>query len=136
MTFSSFRWPERPTGLYRDPERGKIAGVCAGLGAYFEVRPKFIRLAMILGCVFGLFVPIVIGYILLTILLPTAAEMSTADPLFREERPHSASWTAASADERIDGLKVRFRALDQRLAAIEEQVTSEEFRLRQKFRDL
>lgn len=134
MSFSPFHWPERPTDLRRDPARGKIAGVCAGLGAYFEVSPKFIRLALVIGCVFGLFLPLVGGYVALTVLLPTTTDDEPAG--FPGAGPSRAAWTVASAGERIDALKEHFRLLDQRLAAIESQVTSDEFRLRQKFRDL
>ncbi|HXP96445.1 MAG TPA: PspC domain-containing protein [Telmatospirillum sp.] len=127
----SFQWFERPPGLFRDPRHGKIAGVCAGLGAYFEVRPKFIRLAMILGCVFGLFIPIILGYVLLTVLLPTTSSAAAYDG-----RAAADPWREEAAGEKIDSLKERFRGLDRRLAAIETKVTSEEFLLRQKFRDL
>jgi phage shock protein C len=141
MSCSSFRWPERPSGLYRDPDHGKIAGVCAGLGAYFAVRPKFIRLAMILGCVFGLFIPIVVGYVLLTLLLPTASEVSAAERALAGAARRSGPWNPPdpgepTSEERIERLKERFRGLDRRLAGIETQVTSAEFQLRQKFRDL
>ena len=136
MSSCSFRWPERPSGLYRDPEHGKVAGVCAGLGRYFQVRPKFIRLAMIMGCVFGLFIPIVVGYILLTVLLPIVPDGAANGPPSHADHSGSDRWRGGDAGTRIDGLKDRFRSLDQRLAAIEARVTSEEFQLRQKFRDL
>jgi phage shock protein C len=127
-----FRWPGFPPDLYRDPDHGKAAGVCAGLGAYFQVRPKFIRLAFILGSVFGLFIPLVLAYVLLTILLPPRSE---ASPLADQAggRPGSSGEDAGS---RIDRLAERFRALDRRLASMEAQVTSDEFLLRQKFREL
>jgi phage shock protein C len=133
MTGHFFRWPNCPPGLFRDPEHGKIAGVCAGLGAYFEVRPKFIRLAMIMGSVFGLFIPIMFGYVLLTLLLPTP---SSSEERFSGAGAEGVMWRGRGTGERIDALKDRFRALDRRLAAIEMQVTSEEFQLRQKFREL
>lgn len=130
MSFSSsFRWPERPTDLRRDPARGKVAGVCAGLGAYFEVNPKFLRIALVLGCLFGLFLPLVAGYILLTVLLPTTSEDETAVDVFGEAAGRGTS-------DRVEALREHFHHLDQRLAAIEAMVTSDEFRLRQKFRDL
>ncbi|PKU25572.1 PspC domain-containing protein [Telmatospirillum siberiense] len=132
MNFS-FHWPERPSELRRDPAHGKIAGVCAGLGTYFEVSPKFIRVALVLGCVFGLFIPLVAGYVLLTMLLPTVAESESVDFPGTGGSP---AWNTAASGDRIDALKDHFRHLDQRLAAIEAQVTSDEFRLRQKFRDL
>lgn len=67
--------------LFRDPERQKIAGVCAGLAAYFGVDITGMRLiwvgAFILLC-FGapvmLFIPLL--YIILWAILPKAATAS------------------------------------------------------------
>lgn len=135
---TQFDW--LPAGLFRDPDNGRLAGVCAGLGNYFEVKPKFIRLALILGSVFGLFAPIVIGYILLTWLMPVAPRTVGDDrwgftggsPRGPASRPgaNSFSW------ERVGQLRQRFSDLDRRLADMEARVTSDEFRLRQQFRDL
>ncbi len=111
MSAGQFHWSRNPLGLYRDTRHGRVAGVCSGIGAYLDIRPKFIRLAAILACVF--------------------------DPLFQspnEER----FWRSVSAspNRTAADLKVRFRSLDRRLSDIETKVTSEEFDLRQKFRDL
>ena len=35
--------------LYRDPQKGKIAGVCAGLADYFGVETWIVRLLAITG---------------------------------------------------------------------------------------
>ena len=54
--------------LYRYPYKGKIAGVCEGLGIYFNVDPVIIRLIMLLTTFFacaGLFV-----YIIAWIIIP------------------------------------------------------------------
>ena len=37
-----------PKRLYRLPDQGKIAGVCAGLGEYFQVDPTVVRLIFVL----------------------------------------------------------------------------------------
>ena len=34
--------------LYRDSKEGKLGGVCAGLGEYFNLDPVILRLAFIL----------------------------------------------------------------------------------------
>jgi len=47
---------------------GKVLGVCAGLGAYWDVDPTVIRLAFVLGVLFmgmGL-----IPYIILALVMP------------------------------------------------------------------
>jgi phage shock protein C len=140
MGMGSYRWPGFPAGLYRDPENGRVAGVCAGLGQYFQIRPKFIRVGIILGCIFGLFLPILIGYGLLTLMLPVVSEMRADDLRWssagQPDSEHSQGAAAGNWESRIDGLMDRFRGLDRRLADVEAKVTSEEFRLRQQFRDL
>jgi len=42
--------------LYRDPQRGKIAGVCAGLAEYFGVETWIVRLLAISGLIFAGFI--------------------------------------------------------------------------------
>ncbi len=112
-----------PPGLYRDPAHGKVAGVCAGLGAYFQVQPKFIRIAAVVGSLFGFF-PLIAGlYVLLTMILPVRSEGVAVD---------DRQWPRPT----VDDLTRRFDSLDRRLARMEELVISEDFRLRQKFRDL
>ena len=39
--------------LYRAREGRVVAGVCAGLGAYFSVDPTLVRLAFVLVTLFG-----------------------------------------------------------------------------------
>lgn len=39
--------------LYRSMQDRKIAGVCGGLGAYFDIDPVFFRLVFLLSILFG-----------------------------------------------------------------------------------
>lgn len=131
MSAGQFHWSQNPMGLYRDIRRAKIAGVCAGLGAYLCISPKFIRLAAILSSIFFFPTPIII-YVILAILLkpmPDPVQVSESEERFWKSMSVSPNRTAAD-------LQVRFKNLDRRLADIESRVTSEEFNLRQKFRDL
>lgn len=54
--------------LYRSRTDRKIAGVCGGLGVYFNVDPTLIRLLSVLGLIFvgGTLV----AYIILMIVIP------------------------------------------------------------------
>ena len=59
--------------ITRIPEDGHIAGVCAGLAAYFDADVTLIRLAwVILSIVPGLLLGGLIGYVVCWILLPVA----------------------------------------------------------------
>ena len=133
MSAGQYHWSQNPMGLYRDVKNGKIAGVCAGLGQYLAIHPKYIRLAAILGCVFGFFVPILAIYILLAVVLKPLPD----GPMFHSEAEERFWRTmSVSPNRTANDLHARFRTLDRRLADIESRVTSEEFNLRQKFRDL
>lgn len=132
MRPGQFHWSNNPIRLYRDTRNGRIAGVCAGLAAYLDIKVKFVRLGVILGMVFGMFVPILIAYVLLAVLLKPMPEK-----LFKSESEERFWRTVNVAPNLSVGeLKTRFRTLDRRLADMEARVTSDEFSLRQKFRDL
>ena len=121
-----------PTGLYRDPKNGKIAGVCAGLAANFGLKVGGLRLALILLSVFGFFLPVVVAYIVLAVLLhPKPAH------LFKDS-DDEAFWRSVvrRPADTVSGLSRRFRELDQRLARMERQVTSPDEVLRAQFRQL
>jgi len=57
--------------LYRNPDDKKIAGVCSGLAAYFDVDVTLIRVIFIMLLVLGFGSPI-IAYIVLWIVMPEA----------------------------------------------------------------
>jgi len=117
-----------PEGLVRDTVQGKVAGVCAGLGGYFTIKTKWIRLFLIVSCVFGFFIPVIIVYIVLALLMPAA--------------PSGFAYGTATLDEtgrRVPDnsyMRDHFAHLDHRLATMEAWVTSEDYRLRQQFRNL
>jgi phage shock protein PspC (stress-responsive transcriptional regulator) len=57
--------------LYRSGEERKLAGVCAGLGEYFELDPVFFRLFFLFSILFGGLGAI--AYLMLWILVPLRA---------------------------------------------------------------
>ena len=59
--------------LYRDESHGVIAGVCAGLAAYFGVSVALVRLIFLLVALAG--GPAVAAYLILWILLPERATL-------------------------------------------------------------
>lgn len=56
--------------LSKIENEGKVSGVCAGLGRYFNIDVTLIRLIWILAIFFGVGSPILI-YIILAIILPS-----------------------------------------------------------------
>jgi phage shock protein C len=56
--------------LVRSRKNRKIAGICGGIGEYFDLDPTLVRLAMIVIGLATVVFPIVIGYILAWFIIP------------------------------------------------------------------
>lgn len=117
--------------LYRDTERGWIAGVCAGIADYAGTDPALVRVLAVIGLVF-FFVPVLIAYVVCAIVLKPKPPALFASP--EEER----FWRDVRNEPGgvLHGLNDRLRALNRRLSRMETLVTSDEFDLRRGFRDL
>lgn len=59
--------------LKRNRENSVLAGVCAGLGKFFNIDPIFWRLIFIFGTIFTIF-PFIIVYIIMWIVMPKEEE--------------------------------------------------------------
>ena len=117
--------------VWRDPEHGWIAGVCAGIADHLGIAPALVRGLTVLGLIFFL-VPTAVAYVALAVVLqpkPKALFASAEQEAF---------WRGLQADPRatLDATTARLRALDRRLARAEALVSSDEFDLRRGFRDL
>jgi phage shock protein C len=117
--------------LYRDPEHGVLAGVCAGIADYLGAERIVIRLAFVLALLLFV-VPAAIVYIILAIALPKQP------PALYASDAEAAFWrgVATAPDDTLAALRRRFADLDARLQRMEREVTSGEADLRRKFRDL
>jgi len=80
--------PEAPQRRFvRLPDEGKIAGVCAGLAAYFDVDVTVVRLVwVILSIVPGVFIGGLVAYIAAWILTPVARPQDHVLPVGRLAR--------------------------------------------------
>ncbi len=58
--------------LYLSNTEKKIAGVCGGLGEYFDVDPTIVRLLFIILCFATGIFPFILGYFLCWIIVPRA----------------------------------------------------------------
>jgi phage shock protein C len=131
------------SGLRRDPWHGKIAGVCAGLGGYYGIRPKFIRIALIVGLFINPLLTIG-GYALAAFLMPVLSETpqyggrseANAGTSARDKTTEQAAEEELPPELRFAALQDKFRDLETRTADMEATVTSPEFRLRRDFRKM
>jgi phage shock protein C len=128
--------PEQPREaswrrLYRNPKRGWIAGVCAGLADYFGVGTCLVRFLVLVSLVVFT-VPTLIAYVVAGFVLERRPETMHAT---REEE---AFWRSVRLEpsRTARDLARKFEEMERRLRAAEAKVTSSEFKLRQEFRDL
>jgi phage shock protein C len=121
----------RPSRLYRDPRRGWLAGVCAGLGEYFGVSAGLIRLLVILSGMFFT-IPTVLAYIIAAIVL------QRRPPDLYGSAEEAAFWRGVRLEpsRTARDLVHKFQELERRLRQAEARVTSSEFKLRRQFREL
>ena len=122
--------PNRIHRLYRNPRRGMIFGVCAGLAEHFGFDVNVTRVLGVVAAFFSFFL-ICVVYVLLGLLLPIRPSedgRGEMDPVEREVRlrPH----------DTLSTVRYRFRDLDVRLARLEKYVTSNRFKLDREFREL
>ena len=93
--------PVRPTEasrrFVRIPDEGKIAGVCAGLAAYFDTDVTIVRLAwVILSIIPGVFIGGLVAYIAAWILAPVASP--------QDHRPLGRRLARSETDKQIAGV--------------------------------
>ncbi len=134
--------------LYRDPDRGRLGGVCAGLADYFRTSATMMRFVAITALIF---VPqvTVLAYLIAALLLPTrekidAAIDSAIDPDLARERARQRAFEHELADsegtEDLDDrrrivrqARERLQRIERRIEGIEAYVTSRRFDLDREF---
>jgi phage shock protein C len=117
--------------LWRDRDRGIIAGVCAGIADYLGIEPIVLRLVAVL-CLIFFFPPTIVVYLILAIVL------RPKPPALYASADEEAFWRGvgtAPADT-LNSVKRKFADLEARLGQMESQVASGDFELHRRFRDL
>jgi phage shock protein PspC (stress-responsive transcriptional regulator)/uncharacterized membrane protein len=95
-----------PKRLYRDPDDKYIAGVCGGLGAFFQVDPTWIRIIFLIGIFAGFGILL---YLILWIVIPRAR--TTAEKLEMRGEKVNLSNIERSIKEDIQDIKRNLRDL-------------------------
>ena len=90
--------------LFRDTEDSLVGGVCSGIGHYFGVEPKWIRLIAIITLFMGIGIPL---YIILWLIIPKAK--SRVDKMAMKGEPINIQNFKKNFDEEIEGLKSGLR---------------------------
>lgn len=121
-----------PTRFYRDPERGIIMGVCAGLADYFDIRLGVVRALVILGMIFTGFWPFAIGYFVIGFML----DVKPRDLYRNEEDEEFWRQTRKEPEVTTADLRRRFRDIRRRTSALERCLTSSRFQLEREINSL
>lgn len=125
--------------LYREPERGWIAGVCAGLARYYQVEPWVAR---VVAFSLLIFIPQIAFWAYIIAIFMLARRPPEAELAGMQAQVHAGSSPAPELGPRlaprpdVRAVRVRFRDLEHRLRRLEGQVTSREFTLAREFSEL
>ena len=122
---------QRPSRLYRNTERGRIFGVCAGLADYFDINVFIVRILAVIA-LFMFTAPTLIAYFIAALLIDKAPayhyESDAEKEFWRQLR--------VKPSETLSRLRHRYREQEQRIRSMEAFVTSSEAKLHRAFRDL
>lgn len=135
--------------LYRDSERGKIAGVCAGIANYFGWEVWLVRIVAVTALVFLSKVTF-IAYIAAWVILEKAPKSRSQDKRVVEETTRyeytddgrsvevkTRVWEAGEAPkDALKDIRHRFDNMEHSIRDMERYVTSSEYKVRQEFNRL
>lgn len=120
-----------PRRLYRDSQKGVVAGVCAGIADYFGFNLAMTRVITVV-CLLFAFPATLLCYFGLALLVPRKPihlyRDSSEEKFWRSVR--------SSPEATFSNVRHKFRELEIRLQRLERYVTSPRFNLEQEFRDL
>lgn len=117
------------SGPFYRARGGKIMGVCLGLARRFEVKVWFVRLAFIGGAFVSGFVPVILFYIALGILMKPEP---VVHPYSTDERDFYSSYVSSRKDA-ATRLKEKFNNVEKRIRRMEDVVTSKEYDWERRF---
>jgi len=125
--------PRSHTRLYKNKRRGKVSGVCAGVADYFGISPTPMRVLLVIAMITPFWLPTLVVYFLASWILEEAPE--EAEPVSQEEQQFWKDVRREPSGTAHD-LRHKFREMERRLRDMEAHVTSSEFELKRKFRDI
>jgi len=124
--------PKPKRELRRDSERGKIAGVCAGIADYLNLEPWLIRVAFVTGVIFtngSFFVLYIAGWLILDKKQPNTERHNVG--------VKTKVWQGGEPPrEAFRDIKREFDELEQELQSMEKYVTSNHYNLQREFNRL
>lgn len=139
------KWPRRgESGLYRDKDRGKVCGVCAGIADYFNIDPWQTRIVALAGLFFmpQITVP---AYLIAYFAMDDKPYYRRATDRYEESvgtTTHADSQESPEPEDlsaeivSLVDVRARFDENEQRLRVMESYVTSPAFELQREFQKI
>lgn len=120
--------------ITRDPDRGMLFGVCAGIADYYRWRVRTVRFAAVV-LAFLLTWPVVLAYIIAIFVFPTVDERAEQGVIPPSERRQQTD--ARRTPVQYHGaLRDRYARIETRMQRVEAYLHGNEYQLRTAFRDL
>ena len=110
--------------FYLDRTNGKLMGVCAGIGNYFNVDPTFVRIGVVVVTLIGAFPWTLLAY--------AAAAWIAKPKLLGSDEHEDVKPLRRSSRE----VRETMRDIDRRMAEVENYVTSPDSRLAREIEEL
>ena len=121
--------------LYRDADRAKLGGVCAGLSTYFGFNLCVTRFLCVMAFLFA-FPVALIAYLAAVLLIPASSSRVYDEYDYNERRKQSLREEILRAKPSTSEIRERYKAMDERLANIEKIVTSRQYQIDEELRRL
>ncbi|MCW8327330.1 envelope stress response membrane protein PspC [Photobacterium sp. SDRW27] len=124
--------------LYRDPQNGKISGVCAGIAEYFGMEVWLVRILAVSAFLLGLGFFATVAYIAASLILDKMpADRKAQQYIYREHTVKQKPWQAGLKPEQIlNNVESELDEMEDDLRRMEAYVTSSAFKVSRAFKDL
>jgi len=142
--------------LYKNPDKAKVCGVCAGIAEYFDFEVWVVRIITITLLILGAFNGIVVvGYIVLCFVLdPKPGSQSNKGCFGQDKKRHRSNkfeddeskpyrssvkdvWkSGVSPKDTLEEIEAKFSKIEKKLQGMETFVTSSQYELEKKIKNL
>ncbi|WP_105901934.1 envelope stress response membrane protein PspC [Vibrio gangliei] len=121
--------------LYREPQNGKLAGVCAGLGRYFGMEVWWVRIIVVSAFLLGGGILVLFAYVGLWLMLEKRPDdLVAADQFDFDHTIKSKPWqTGQLPSELLADLNKEYAQIDGKLRNMEAYVTSDAYKVDKEF---
>ncbi len=121
--------------LYRNKQKARLAGVCAGIADYFELETWLVRIIVFCLALFnpGLFLILYVAAWLLLDQAPAQAEVIDHETV----KVKSQVWQRGeSAHDVLQSVDAKLRQVERRVESVEHCLTDEAFKVHREFSKL